>query len=91
MPEQPTVPACAQHVWVWWWDLNTRRPPGFESLAPLSYSEIRSWLLLTGKHVAPEEIDWLIGMDNAWLLVISEERSARRERDKEEAERNKGR
>jgi len=59
-------------------------------LSPLSYGEIRSWILLTGKHVAPEEIDWLIGMDNAWLLVISEERNAKRERDKDESKRNKG-
>jgi hypothetical protein len=40
--------------------------------------------------VTPEEIDWIIGMDNAWLLVISEERNAKRERDKETADRNKG-
>lgn len=40
--------------------------------------------------MAPEEIDWLIGMDNAWLMAISEERGAKRERDKEESKRNKG-
>jgi hypothetical protein len=82
---------CGEHVWAWWWELNARRPPGFESLAPLSYGEIHSWILLLGKRVATEEIRWLIQMDNAWMHSIAEERKARRERDKEEADRNKGR
>jgi len=77
-------------VWDWWWELNSRRPPGFENLAPISYNEISSWLFLTKRLVAPEEINWLIAMDNAWLLTISEERNAKREREKEESERNKG-
>jgi len=83
------VPPCGEHVWKWWWELNSRRPPGFESLAPLSFTEIRSWVELFGKLVTPEEIGWLVQMDNAWLRAISEERKAKRERDKEEAERNK--
>ena len=82
---------CGEHVWKWWWELNARRPPGFDNLAPISYSELRSWILLTGKYVAPEEIRWLIQMDNAWLSAIAEERNARREREKEEADRNKTR
>ena len=78
---------CAQHVWDWWWHLNSRRAPGFENLAPISYSEIQCWLSLTKKLVAPEEIDWLVTMDNAWLMAISEERKAKHEREKEEANR----
>lgn len=57
---------------------------------PLSYTEIQSWLALTCRLVAPEEIGWLIAMDDAWLHAIAEERRARQERDKEEAERNRG-
>lgn len=74
-------------MWEWWWELNTRRPPGFETLAPISYSEIHSWILLTGKYIAPEEIGWLIQMDNAWMATISEERNAKRDREKEESDR----
>lgn len=90
-PEQPTVPQCAQHVWEWWWQLNARRPPGFDSLVPLSYTELLAWLQLTGRYVAPEEIEWLIQMDNAWLVAIAQERKYKAEREKEKAERNKGR
>ena len=77
-------------MWAWWWELNARRPPGFESLAPLSYAELRSWLLLTGRRVAPEEIGWLIAMDNAWLEAIAQERKDKAERDRQEAERKQG-
>ncbi|MGH8033828.1 MAG: phage tail assembly chaperone [Lysobacterales bacterium] len=88
-PAQPELPACAEHVWFWWWELNDRRAPGFESLAPLTYAEIHHWILLTGKLLGPEEIRWLIAMDDAWLSTISEERAARQERDKEAAEQAK--
>jgi len=86
-PEQPDVPMYAEHVWKWWWELNARRPPGFENLAPISYTEIRSWIKLTGVQVAYEEINWLIAMDNAWMAAIADERKARSERDKEQSER----
>ena len=89
-PEQPIVPFYARNVWDWWWELNTRRPPGFENLAPMSYTEIMSWILLTGKQLAPEDIRWLIEMDNVWLTTIAKERNAKRDRDKEESDRNKG-
>ena len=86
-PEQPLVPPCAVHVWEWWWELNARRPPGFDALAPLSYTEIHSWILLTGRYMRPEEVRWLITMHNAWMKAIAEERKYKREREKEEQER----
>lgn len=87
VPPQPEIPVCADHVWHWWWELNARRAPGFDNLAPISYAEIHSWILLTGRYVRPEEITWLVQMDNAWLGAIADERKARQERDKEESER----
>lgn len=83
-PEQPEVPVYAQHVWDWWWELNSRRPAGFESLSPIPYAEIESWKRQTGRIVDPVETDWLIGMDNAWLSVIAEERQAKRDRERQE-------
>jgi hypothetical protein len=89
-PLQPELPMCAEHVWHWWWELNARRPPGFESLTPFSFSEINHWISLTGKRVTVREIGWLTQMDDAWMHAISTERKDRIERDKEEANRNKG-
>ena len=88
-PPQPEIPISAEHVWHWWWELNARRQPGFETLAPITYSEIHSWILLTAKMISSEEIDWLIEMDNAWLSAISQERKDRSDREKEDAERRK--
>jgi hypothetical protein len=83
------VPLAGAHVWAWWWELNQRRQPGFEALAPLTYTEIKSWLELTGKYVSPEEIGWLIEMDNAWLNQIAQEQKDRRDREKVAAERKR--
>jgi len=46
--------------------------------------------LLTGKHADPVDIRWLVEMDNAWLVAIAEERKAKQERDKEDAQKNRG-
>lgn len=88
-PAQPEVPFCALHVWGYWWELNARRPPGFESIAPFSFTEIHFWQAATGRSLDTAEITWLIAMDDAWLDEIAKERKARNEREKEEAERNK--
>lgn len=69
--------------------MNGRRPPGFDSLAPLSYSEIYHSILLTGRSATYRDIRWLIQMDNAWLEQIARERTDRREREREQAEREK--
>lgn len=89
-PPQPEIPVCGEHVWQWWWELNARRPPGFENLAPFSYTEIYNWILLTGLSVSYRDIRWLVAMDNAWLEAIANEKEDRRRREKEEAELNKG-
>jgi hypothetical protein len=89
-PPQPEIPECGKHVWAWWWELNARRPPGFDALVPLSYTEIMNWILLTGKRVSPEEIRWLIDMDNSWLSTIAQEKRDKADRDKADAERRKG-
>ena len=89
-PEQPIVPPCAKYVWDWWWELNASRPPGYDNLAPTPYTEIRSWKILTGNQPTIQDVRWLRQMDNAWLVVIAQERNDKRDRDKEEAARNKG-
>ena len=88
-PAQPELPFCAEHVWPWWWELNARRAPGFESIVPISYSEICHWMIATGRTLLPHETRWLVAMDDAWLDEIAKERKARQERDKEKSERQR--
>ena len=39
--------------------------------------------------MSPEEIGWLIQMDNAWMAAIADERKARSDREKEESDRKR--
>lgn len=85
-PDPPAIPPAGEHIWALWWQLNDRRPPGFDQLCPISYTEISHWLQLTGQHLAPEEIQWLTDMDNAWIAAVAEQRREKQEREKAKAE-----
>lgn len=89
-PECPELPELGLAAWSAFWELNARRPPGFDSLSPFSYTEIHHWLNIMGRQLLREEIQWLIDMDDAWLAAIREERDAAQERKKEESETKKG-
>lgn len=84
-PDQPPIPMAAAHVWDWWWELNARRSPGFESLCPMTYSELKDWAFMTGKKPDPVESKWIMEMDDAWLDEIAKESKAKRERDQQKA------
>ena len=88
-PDQPAIPLTGEHVWHYWWELNSRRQPGFDTLAPLTYMEIESWMRLTGKQLDPVEIRWLTQMDDSWLATISQEQADKRDREKQD-QANKG-
>lgn len=72
---------AGEHVWAWFWELNTRRQPGFDTISPMTFTEIKNWIELTGKNVEPIEIQWLIEMDNAWLNQIAQERKDKQDRE----------
>ena len=79
-PEQPEIPDAVTHVWGWWQQLTARRKPGFESLSPLTYSEIYHWSALTRTQITPTEISMLVQMDDAYLLAVNTERKGQRDR-----------
>jgi len=81
-PDTPEIPDAVTHVWEWWWHLNARRIPGFDSMSPLTYSEIYHWSALTRTQIAPAEIGMLIQMDDAYLRAVATERKEQRNRDK---------
>jgi hypothetical protein len=81
-PEPPALPDAVIHVWEWWWQLNARRSSGFESLPPLSYSEIHHWSTLTRTQILPIEISIIVKLDDAYLRAIATERSEQRDREK---------
>jgi len=83
VPDAPDIPEAAAHVWEWWWQLNARRSPAYEALAPISYSEIAHWSSLTRTQITPTEIEMLIQMDDAYLRTVAEERKEQRARSRD--------
>ena len=81
-PDLPPIPDMVQHVWEWWWQLNARRQPGFDSMTPLSYSEIYHWSALTRTQVTTTEIDIVVRLDDAYLRAVAIERKEQRDRDR---------
>lgn len=81
-PDPPEVPEIVNHVWEWWWQLNARRSSGFDSISPITYSEIYHWLVLTRTQIMPAEIEIIIKLDDAYLLAVSTERKEQRDRNK---------
>lgn len=69
----PVLPAACRQVWGWWTELAHARPQsGLGGLGPLPYSELAAWATLTGRVVAPIEVEALQAMDAAWRQGVSE-------------------
>ena len=77
IPPAPDLPACATHVWGWFWVLSAQRHSGPEAI---SYAEIEAWARLTGVSPTPHEVALLMAMDIAWMHAMNVEIKAHRER-----------
>ena len=65
------IPFEGEHLWSWFWDLSKRRGSGFGA-SFISYTEIKSWLEVTGLTVYPWEIDIITQMDAAYMEATQE-------------------
>lgn len=68
------------HIWDWFWQLNGRRQSGQSGSQPLTHAEIKSWAELTDTDITPAEVRALIAMDDAFLVVCSDELQGMRAR-----------
>lgn len=67
------IPMEAEHLWNWFWSLSSARgSSGFGGAAPLSFTEIRAWIEVTGLTVHPWEIDAIRAMDGAYMQAQAE-------------------
>jgi len=71
------------HLWEWFCDLSSARQYGSGGPMPLSYSEIRAWMELTGEPVQQAEVIILKAVDRAYLEALSEEFTAQELRRRE--------
>lgn len=71
------VPAEAEHVWRWFWDLSARRRTGPEALG---FADLAAWQALMHIDLLPLEAGMLVAMDDKYLAAVREDQAAARER-----------
>lgn len=67
--EPLTFPAGSIYLWNWFWELDKGRSGTGFGPAPLAYTEILAWSVLTHNNPTPFEIAVLKDMDSERLLV----------------------
>lgn len=63
--EGPAYPACLGYLLDWAHELLGRSGVGMNGFAPLTYSTIRDWSVLTDRAIAPHEVHALMVLDRA--------------------------
>jgi|SRR6056297_598793 len=64
---EPERPYCLDHVWHWFWELNSGR----KKSEPLSYSEIKAWDGLKNAQIRSEEVDVIKHLDSMYLNYLT--------------------
>jgi hypothetical protein len=66
------APVELAYIEVWFHELNRcRTGNGFGGLNRFSYTEIRSWAILTGRQLSPQEVEWLMMVDGIFIETIT--------------------
>jgi len=68
--EGPEIPSDVAHVWRWFLELDEARGVSMGGVAPISYTDIRSWAELTGRDPSPLEVRLIRRLDRARLRAI---------------------
>lgn len=76
-----TVPAAAEHVWLWYWELRASTPDGF-SRSPISFQEIDAWIRCTNLEPRAWEVRALRAMDVELHNFHAEKRDKDKKREK---------
>jgi len=66
------IPDGASHVWQWFLELNAARTGNGYGPNPITYSEIRAWMVLKGVAVRAFEVDLIRALDTAYLEAYAE-------------------
>lgn len=72
LEDDSNVPACLEHVWQVFWQLNATRGAGMNGPAPICYSEIEAYMRLTDTKLYPFEVNIIKDMDKTYLSSVNE-------------------
>jgi len=59
----PPAPPALQYLLSWSWELHGRSGVGMDGYAPLTFTTIRDWAVLTEREIEPHEVQALLVMD----------------------------
>ena len=63
----PEFPEDMEYLWQWALEMHGRSGVGMAGLAPLGFSTIADWCVLTGTTLDPLEVEGLLAVDAALL------------------------
>lgn len=61
--EGPAAPEPVQYLLRWSWEMYGRSGVSMDGVAPLSYTTIRDWAVLTDRAIDPHEVQALLVLD----------------------------
>jgi hypothetical protein len=76
----PDAPEVESYLLDWFWELSAVRSAGFSGPNAISYSEISSWIALTGNPVSGDDVAALRAMDLAYLGAVAVEQAKAEQR-----------
>ena len=69
-PEEPEFPWGLEYLYGWFLELLPRRSHGGMSANPLTYTEVKSWAVMTQTPVLPWECRALMRLDDTLMVVL---------------------
>lgn len=76
MPERlrlPPIPAAVQHIWDWFCELSASRSGNGMGANPIAWTEIEAWARLTGRLLAPRDVQAIAALDQAFFTEQAEQ------------------
>jgi len=62
----PEIPPAGEHIWAWFWALDSARSSSGFGISPIGYGDIDAWARRTGVDPTPWEVSVLRDMDMAY-------------------------
>ena len=64
------VPPAGEHLWTWFWALDSARAVSGMGISPIGYGDIDAWARRTGENLSPWEVSVLRGMDETYCREV---------------------
>jgi len=71
MYEEPEIPAAGEHLWRWFWELDSGRGGSGFGPNPIGWTEMKAWAELNGESLTPWEAQALKAIDGAAMAAMA--------------------